>query len=210
MLKSKFVLKHIVILALGVFISFCADAQEFKAGFQFGMTGTQVRGDGISGFNKAGLFGGFFVNRPTGKIGEFQLELNFIQKGSRKNNDPEQGIYDKYLLRLNYIELPFSYRFNLTKKIKLEGGLMIAYLITSKEFDENGEIIPDLTVDYFNDFDFSIMAGINYKLSKKLSINFRYSYSILPIRGTPKIDTNRWTKGQYNSVLCTALQYNFN
>lgn len=189
--------------------SLSAFSQDFNAGINLGMTGTQVTGDRLSGFNKAGLFGGFFVNRNLGNLGDGQLEINFIQKGSRKNAHPDKGDYESYLLRLNYVEVPVMYRFRIKDFLKIEAGVMLAYLINSKEFDIQGEVTPDPTIPYFKKYDFSAFAGINYKINDKLALSLRYSYSVLAIRPKPSSATYRYDQGQYNEVLCTTLQYLF-
>ena len=114
--------------------------QEFKMGFQLGMTATQVTGDQLVGFNKAGLFGGLRVTRAMGEYGDGQMEINFIQKGSRLNAKPDKGIYNSYLLRLNYVEVPVSYRLRLNKFFGLEAGAKFAYLISTREKDEQGDL----------------------------------------------------------------------
>lgn len=189
--------------------SLSAFSQDFNAGIQMGMTGTQVTGDQLSGFNKAGLFGGFFVNRNLGTLGDGQLEINFIQKGSRKNANPDKGDYESYLLRLNYIEVPVMYRFRIKSYLRIETGLMMAYLINSKEFDIQGQVTPDPTVASFKKYDFSAFAGINYRINDNLALSLRYSYSILAIRPKPSTALYRYNGGQYNEVVCTTLQYQF-
>lgn len=204
-------IRRILIFSVTFLLFFELSAQEFNAGVQIGMTGTQVTGDSYQGFNKAGLFGGFFVNRPIGRLGEGQLEINFIQKGSRKNAKPSDGIYTSYLLRLNYVEVPIMYKFNIVKGLKVEVGLMFAYLINWRQFDENGEFFKNPGVPDFKDFDFSGFAGLNYKINEYWGFSFRYSYSILAIRPKPDYSNTSifYNEGQYNEVLCTAFQYNF-
>lgn len=184
-------------------------SQDFNAGIQMGITATQVTGDQLAGFNKAGMFGGFYVNRPLGSIGEGQLEINFIQKGSRKNARPDEGDYESYLLRINYVEVPVMYKFKLRTFIRIETGLMFAYLISSKEFDIQGEIVPDPSINTFKNMDFSAFAGLNYKINDHLAISLRYSYSVLAIRPKPQTITYRYDSGQFNEVVCTTLQYQF-
>mgnify|MGYP002628937209 CR=1 FL=1 len=186
------------------------NAQGFKAGIQLGITGTQVTGDRLSGYNKAGLFGGSFVNIPVGKLGDAQLEINFIQKGSRKNAKPSDGIYTSFLLRLNYIEVPVMYRFDIWKQLKIEAGGQFAYLINSRQFDENGEFYEVPGVPDFNKYDISVLAGLNYKINDNWGFSFRYSYSVLAIRPKPFNNNGlNYDGGQYNDVLCTTFQYYF-
>lgn len=183
--------------------------QEFKMGAQFGMTATQVTGDQLVGFKKAGLFGGLRVSRPMGKYGSGQMEINFIQKGSRLNAKPDKGIYNSYLLRLNYMEVPVSYHFRLNKFFGLEGGAKFAYLISTREKDENGDIPEEANKPDFNKFDVSVFAGAVYEINDKWSFVIRYAYSVKSFRPKPDNSYVRYDDGQFNETICTAFQYKF-
>ena len=59
-------------------------AWDFRGGFTGGFSASQVRGDGIDGFNKLGLYGGLIVDvRKYTNVG-LQLGLLYHDKGSRK------------------------------------------------------------------------------------------------------------------------------
>jgi hypothetical protein len=202
-------MRNILFIILFFFSIAFSQAQSFNAGLQFGMTGTQVTGDQLSGFHKAGLFGGAFVSHSAGRLGDFQLELNFIQKGSRKNAHPDKGDFVQYLMRLNYVALPIFYKFKLRKTLSLELGAEFAYLINSKEFDEYGLISPLQGQADFKDFDLSGFAGIGVNFKPNFRFVFRYSYSILPIRPQPDQGFYYYDAGQFNEVLIASIQYQF-
>jgi len=44
-------------------INYCCLSQEFNAGISAGISTSQVSGDNLAGFNKAGIILGGFVNR---------------------------------------------------------------------------------------------------------------------------------------------------
>lgn len=185
------------------------NAQSFRAGLQLGLAASQVTGDQLSGFNKVGMFGGVFVNYPTGHIGDIQLELNYIQKGSRKNAHPDKGDYVQYIMRLNYVALPLFYRFKFKKILSIELGAEFAYLISSKELDLYGVITPDPRKADFRDFDLSAFAGLGIKFYHRFRLIFRYSYSVIPIRPQPDEGFFYYDAGQFNEVLLTTVQYQF-
>lgn len=185
------------------------NAQSFRAGLQLGLAASQVTGDQLAGFNKVGMFGGVFVNYPTGDLGDIQLELNFIQKGSRKNAHPDKGDYEQYIMRLNYVSLPLFYRFKFKKILSIELGAEFAYLISSKEFDVYGIITPDPRKADFRDFDLSAFAGLGIKFYDRFRLVFRYSYSVMPIRPQPDEGFFYYDAGQFNEVLLTTVQYQF-
>jgi hypothetical protein len=194
-----------------LFIATGVYAQSFRAGLQLGLAATQVTGDQLSGFHKVGMFGGVFVNYPTGHLGDFQLELNYIQKGSRKNAHPDEGDYEKYIMRLNYVALPFFYKFKIKEKLSIEIGAEFAYLINSKEFDIYGAITPDPRKEDFSNVDLSAFAGVGIKFYEHFRFIFRYSYSIKPIRPKPdsSLPLTYYDAGQFNEVVITSIQYQF-
>lgn len=202
--------KLFLILTFAILFPLVALSQSFKAGFQFGVTATQVDGDNLSGYNKAGIYGGGFVNHPIGDRDNLQLEISFIQKGSRKNAKPSDGIYDSYLMRLNYVEVPFLYSHHIKKYFNIHGGISMGYLISSKERDNYGVFVPSPTVPSFRDFELAGLLGMSFRFKEKWDFVFRFSYSLIPIRDTPILSLAYYNKPQHNNLLITALQYHFN
>ena len=136
------------------------------------------------------------------------MEIDFIQKGSRRNPRPSKGSYDKYVLRLNYIEVPLLYKWLFSKKIAFEIGPAAGVLLKTSdvEFDEYG-LLQNRTA--FNPYDVSVMAGIYYNFNDHLKANFRFSNSVLPVRKHAGGATYRLNRGQYNSVIALSLHYEF-
>lgn len=181
--------------------------QDFHGGVLFGVAGTEISGDRLSGPNKAGLYLGGFVNREFGERSSLQMELDFIQKGSREN--PDSLSYGSYLLRLSYIEIPVNYRYEFAERALLEVGLSLGVLVHS--YEEVDEIEAPLGVyPDFNPLDLSFSFGLFYALTKKMKINVRYANSILAVRPHSNGQTYKWNRGQYNEVLSFVLFYQFN
>ncbi|MCX6290137.1 MAG: porin family protein [Bacteroidetes bacterium] len=188
---------------LFIFYSLFLPAQDFHAGVIAGMTTTQVDGDRLSGFNKAGLVFGGFVNRKLSESTSLQLEIMFIQKGSRKpptNDDPSL-----YEIHLNYFEVPVLFKFIVVPKFEFEAGASAAALVFSEEDNENGQL---QTLVPFNKIDFCAHAGFNYPFTDHLTFNSRFSYSIVPIRRF--YQGYYWADGaQFNNQLTFTLHYQF-
>src|SRR5207237_7949390 len=85
--------------------------QRFHAGLIAGISTTQVAGDQLSGFNKAGIIGGGFVVTPIGDKTSLQMEINFIQKGSRKPLQTDNNEF--YVMRLSYFEVPVLFKWQI-------------------------------------------------------------------------------------------------
>lgn len=197
--------KSVFIAALLVFCSFSSGAQViFHGGIFLGVSTSQVSGDQLSGFHKAGLYGGAFVNFHLTDKWLIQIETDYIQKGSRKNPKPEHGDYTSYRLNLQYFEFPVIIKWQFTERFGFEAGPALAYLLknTNVEKDESG-IMPNRPA--FNNFDLSMMGGFTVNIISHLKVNVRASQSILPIRKHFSGQTYRLNRGQYNSVLAFTL-----
>jgi len=181
------------------------DAQEFNGGFLAGVGASEISGDRLEGPNKPGIYAGAFVNRYFTERSSTQMELNFIQKGSRKN--PDSVSYDTYLLRLNYIELVLHYKWDFGNRFTLEAGPSLGVLINKPPYEEaNGQL---LTEPPFNSTDLSLNIGLFVALTERWKFNIRYSNSILAVRPHSNGQTYRWNKGQYNEVLSFTFHYTF-
>lgn len=191
------------IFSILVLASYALEAQDFNGGVIGGLAATEISGDGKWGPNKAGVYAGFFVNRYFSKRSSIQMELDYIQKGSRENPDSSNN-YEFYLLRLNYVEIPLHYKYDFHEKGTLEAGLSLGFLVHSYEEGNPGN--PPSGGD-FTKTDFSFNFGAYYTLLKNFRINVRYSNSILPVRDHSSGATYRMNQGQYNEVLSFTLHY---
>ncbi len=184
--------------------------KSFRALFSAGIVGSQVDGDTYGGYHKAGAMLGLGVNKALSEKLEIEFTLSYIQKGSRKNADPNNNDFNFYLFRLNYIEIPLLLKYNY-KKLKFEAGLSYAYLFNYSE--------ESMAAGYYNSYppkktDWNYSVGMGYKLSDRLIANFRYSYSFVPFRdynaqgvylGT--FWTRIFNKGLYNNLVVLSLNY---
>ncbi len=187
-------------------------AQVFKAGTIFGLSATQVEGDGYAGYNKLGLIIGGFTNTQLAKDWSAQFEIYYINKGSQKNAKPSKSDYDAFKLSLNYIEIPIALRFQY-KKFIFETGLYYSALLNYKMEDEFGKI-P--VVNYpIKKYDFGGFIGFYYQLNNHFSANFRSKNSLLPFRNFQNFDQNigifnkLLNRGWYNVDLNLTVRYQF-
>ncbi len=193
--------KKLVVLLL-MLVPSLLPAQNFRAGIRAGICGTQVDGDTYEGFNKAGITAGLFVNRKLSDLFSLQLEMNYIQKGSRK---PLDDFNSYYLMRINYIEVPVLLQWHAGKSIDIFGGPSFAVLLNSHEETEFGEFKgPD-----FEKYEIAARIGISYKLSDNWTVDGRYSNSITTIRPSPAGYTPFFEKGQYNRLFEIGLSVLF-
>lgn len=194
-------------------------AQSFQAGIVAGPVVTQYNGDNIGGYNKIGPKGGIFVRRDRpGKL-DYQIDMYFVQKGSKYAN-PEK--YDYYNLRLQYIEVPISFqyltdlieipgffRWQTKHEIAFEAGLGAAYLLDAREDDDGGGWVNNPDPPFEKKYDITAHAGIGYFFNPNWYADVRYSYSILPIREHPGGQSWLLDRGHYNNVLHFSIYYIF-
>lgn len=185
-----------------------SNAQNFNAGVLAGINASQVAGDGYSGFNKAGILVGLYSNIDLSDKINLQFEINYSEKGSRKNPNTAKGDTEFFLLRLNYIEIPVMARVR-HKRFTFEGGVYYGQLVNDYIEDENGptEIPPEF--NQFKDFDFGGLIGINFNLTENIIMNWRYSNSIIPTKEHDSGAAWWFNRGTYNNYMSFSLRYEF-
>ncbi len=194
-------MKKFTVLILFLIAGLSLKAQRFKAGLMAGVSTSQVSGDNLSGFDKAGVLIGGLVNTKFSDKFSSEMELIFIQKGSKTKSTAE----DFYKISLGYLEMPLLLRYH-NKNLIIEAGPSIGFLLSSNIENLYGPVTSEKP---FNLVETSINLGINYPVYKNLKMVLRGNQSILPIRPHESGATTFFNQGQYNSVLLFGLQYIF-
>ena len=195
--------KRFIILLCCLSLSISIKAQSFGGGMILGLSTSQVSGDNLGGFKKAGLLIGGFIDLQLNNAVRSQMEMTFIQKGSNNPNMNENSYSD---ISLSYVEIPLLIKYQQSRTIAIEGGVETALLISASDNDIYGQISANSSRK-FNRTDISVFIGIDYFINQRLILNSRISNSILPIRAHASNTTFQFNKGQYNSVMSFALYY---
>jgi hypothetical protein len=199
-----------ILLLIFVFFSVFTTAQEFHGGVTAGVVGSQVAGDGFSGFHKGGLYAGGYVNLDVSPRSAFQMELTFFMKGSQENPREKNGYID-YLFRVNYIEMPLLYQFKIGRFV-IEAGPSAGVLVSYFETDLNGYEISDQP-DYNKParLALQINLGLRFFITDKIGADFRTNNSLLKIRSqNVRCDVWRlWGYGQFSDALVLSFFYQF-
>lgn len=186
-----------------------AVSQQFEGGLMAGLVGSQVAGDRYSGYNKAGLMGGGYVSLKVAPKYDLKMELQYIQKGSRHNFDPDVANDIDYKLRVDYVEMPLLAAYSVSGGvIRVETGLAMAVLVSHKEFQNDLDISKNLPA--FKSTNLSFILGASYQLSDHFRVNVRTDNSLLPVRkdsfsGNVRRIFSDW--GQYHDLLLFSLFY---
>lgn len=196
-----------ILVLLIICFGFSAVAQKFEGGVIGGLNASQVDGDFTSGYHKPGIVAGGFVQTNLSRTVFAGMELKFNQKGSRKNPNPKLSDDQmKYIMRLNYADLPVYLGFRTSDRISMITGLSAGYLISGTEYDNYGKF-QEADQKAFNEFDLQALLGFRFQLNKRLFVDLRAAYSVLPIREQPGDINIYWLDSQFSNVLSTTLLY---
>ena len=196
-------MRKILLICL-VLISVNLFSQNFKGGITGGISTSQVSGDNLGGYHKAGLCIGVFTLLPINDIAHLKMEMNFIQKGSNNPKIQKNEIPD---ISTSYLEIPISVNYYQNEITALEIGAQVAFLLISTDNDIYGPQQSEL-MNPFNKLDIGVFIGMNYHITDKIILNSRMSNSIIPIRSHPSNVTYYLNRGQYNSLLIFTIHYN--
>ncbi len=181
---------------------------KFNAGFTAGLNTSQVQGDGYSGFNKLGLRIGGWTDAVLSENDFVGFQILYSQKGSKKPPYPKLGDYSVRIIRVNYIEVPVTYKRKAGNFI-YEGGLTFGKVIGERYFDESGEYTPPIK---FNPFELGYLLGIHYFLNAHWEGVGAFGGSVLSARDfgayIPEIGfLNNWRRGTYHLWISFSLNY---
>ncbi len=162
------------ILLLGLFFqTIICKGQNVGGGISLGLNVSQVDGDFVGGFNKAGFSGGGYVYFDVSDRIRLQPELLFEQLGSA-----QEGLL---IVRLSYVSLPLLVVYTLPlgspraeQSVHFELGPVFGYLLDSE--DINGDI------NYVDEVDIRLSGGGRYQAGK-LGIGARFGYSVKSLVG---------------------------
>ena len=196
-----------VVLFCGILSNNC-NAQNFGGGIIAGASTSQVAGDRLGGFNKIGLLAGAYTNLKIKENLKLQLEIIYIEKGSRNPNmhefnHPNEG---KIEITLSYIEMPLTINLQQKENLGVELGIIPAFNMSSSwnwAYEKNISV-PN---PQYKKYDLGVCAGINYHITDNIILHTRISNSIIPIRPHNSGATDGLNKGQYNTVLSFAIHY---
>jgi hypothetical protein len=187
-----------------------AMSQRFDAGILAGfnasqVTGAQLNGVPIKGYNKPGVLAGIYVQTDFAPAVFAAMELKYSQKGARKkvsDKDPE-----KYVMQLGYLEVPFYLAFRTNQVGSILAGISTGFLTHSKEVNNYGELPPE-DQHPFKEIDLQPFVGFQFDLFDRVKTDLRFAISVLPIREQPGEGTNYyWYNNQFSKVISLAAYY---
>ncbi len=196
---------YLIILLLTI-TSLSGFAQRFEGGVLVGLNASQVDGDNYSGYHKPGIALGGFVQTNLSRTIYAGMELKFAQKGSRNIDSLATDGQIKYIMRLNYVDLPVYLGIRTGERISLLVGVSPSYLISGTEYNDYGKL-TEQDQKAFSEFDLQGLLGFRFQFTKRLFVDLRGAYSVLPIRKQKGDPLWYWRSNQFNNLLSTTVLY---
>lgn len=198
--------QFVLLLLLLVAASSAAFSQRFEGGLIGGFNATQVDGDTYSGYHKPGMALGGYVQTNLSRTIYAGMELKFMQKGSRNIDSLARNGQIKYIMRLNYVDLPVYLGIRTSDRISLLVGLSSGYLLSGSEYNDFGKF-PVEDQHPFNPIDLQALLGFRFQLTRRIFADVRGAYSLLPIRSKPGDALWYWRSNQFSNMLSTTILY---
>jgi hypothetical protein len=195
-----------VIFFLIIFAGTIGFSQNFEGGVMGGLNASQVDGDSYNGYKKPGIVAGGYVIANLSRTLFAGMELKFAQKGSRNIDSLATHGQIKYIMRLNYAELPVYLGIRTGERISFLVGLSPGYLISGNEYNDYGKFVAQ-DQHPFNAFDLEALVGFRFKISNRIFVDLRGAYSLLPIRKQQGVPLYYWKSSQFNNLLNTSILY---
>ncbi len=204
-------ISRIPCLMAGVlFLGLSLSAQEkdsksiFKPYLSLGITSSQISGDELGGFDQLGFNATLATQIMIEGRWRPSIELQFDQRGSRRNAQPDKGLFESYNLRLNYVQVPLIMGY-LQKKTGFELGVAPGYLLGSTEEDENGSY--PLQGREFDTLDIAGLVGIRFRFHERWELCTRFEQSLIKVRDHSGSTRFRLNQGQYSSAIQFMMRF---
>jgi len=181
-------------------------SQRFEGGLIGGFNATQVDGDLYKGYHKPGIALGSYVQTDLSRNVFAGMELKFMQKGSRNIDSLATDGQIKYIMRLNYVDLPIYLGFRTSERISLLVGVSPGYLISGTEYNDYGKFVEE-DQNPFSELDLQVLLGFRVQITRRIFVDLRGAYSVLPIRAQPGDALWYWKSNQFNNLLSTTVLY---
>lgn len=172
----------IIFLILAYTESASAQERRFQAGILFGFNASQITGDKMWGYRKAGLNMGFRINTIIKPRIDVSMDILYSQRGAQSALSLDNS---KPLSRINlhYIEVPVIFHYKDWEvevdktsyyRMDFQAGLAYGRLFRARAVSNAFEGQEEL----FNNNDFSWLIGAGYHATSHSSFHFRYTSSI--------------------------------
>ncbi|MBT9146279.1 MAG: hypothetical protein DDT42_02161 [candidate division WS2 bacterium] len=185
----------------------------FRAKLIVGANGSQLDGDGLSGFNQPGLLLGAGMAIQLNEKWSFEPEMLFSQLGSRSSNREQVQTMLLQRIRVNTIELPVMFNYNVNGQLVLSAGLS-PNVITLARVDAGNNIGYENETSRFRTVFGNAIVSMEYNVTPTFALNLRYSYGVSSMIDGSNEDFLRRTFAGYrvgllNNTIGFSIRYLF-
>lgn len=180
-------MKNIVLLILFSTLATSLVAQEkqlqfgLKSGLNMSILSASINSE--SSF-KAGFHIGAFLKTPSG----FRPEIYFSSQGQKNNyiTTPTGAAGGTTTTTINYLNIPLLLELG-KKKVTFQVGPQFGFALSGNEQGTISGINVDVDLtDYLKPLDFSMVLGMGFNLSEKVSLGIRYNHGFSEIYDSPQ------------------------
>jgi hypothetical protein len=218
---TAILLSAIVLLATPARAQRRVNSTVFHAFPVVGMTFSQIEGDELKGFKKAGLTAGVGAVAAFGGKEQTQLSLeaDFAQRGARNTSGDPYSITG---FTLNYVDIPLMFHYQ-DPYGGMNVGLGLCYSRLVQQ-PHGGHVyysptyfVPDSANMVFLKNDLAVVIDMRFTIWRGLKLNMRYQRSIIPIKNDMTFTEfhkanepgETWSNKCYNSSVAVRLLYVF-
>lgn len=206
------ILTALIIILYSFIIIDKSFAQVIKGALIGGLNLSQVDGDQIYGFHKAGLNVGASAIIPIKNRFSLDLEILYSQKGSSQkplyNYEDSSG---EYMLKLNYAEIPLLLQYSDKGGVTVGAGFSygrLVYVAEKQSPDKNTPVQWDnvsLNDGTYKKSDYEVIGDLQFRLFQGFYLDLRYSYSMAEIRKRYFYKPFNKLRKQYNNLISCRL-----
>ncbi|SHI96763.1 Outer membrane protein beta-barrel domain-containing protein [Mesonia phycicola] len=188
-------MKKLLLIAAVAFLGISSvKAQEIEFGVKGGLNVATLGGDASDDYDldsRVGFHVGGFVEIPLSEKITFQPELLYSMQGAQLNlvyTDGLNSVSSEAKLKLDYINVPFMFKYEVVDNLAVEVGPQIGFLINAKgEVEasvsgESGSYSDEIDVkDQYSTIDFAANLGVSYEFDMGLFAGARYNFGLIDI-----------------------------
>lgn len=171
--------KYVFLIAI-MLVSINASAQTWSEQVQIGVRGgvnfSTVAGDDLeSPDGRTSFYAGLLAEIPLNERFSLQPEVFYSGQGFDITDEPNRRDAE---FQIGYIQVPLLAKIYLIDGLNIHLGPQFGFKVNEEIDYAPGGNSGDINSDSVKDFDFQLTGGLEYKISRNIFIQGRYSYGL--------------------------------
>ena len=164
-----------ILVFVTILLSFSiSKAQLFEGGINFGLSASQIDGDGRGGYHRLGPVFNVYAAININPEWEIFSAVGYVMKGAFTGSK-----FEYFATNLNYVEIPLLAEYKPFDNVSFSGGLVYAYLFSGLQ-KTTFAIFDEADLNLLKN-EFSLLLSFNYFFNEKMSLQLSTNYSLFPI-----------------------------